>query len=186
MKYVRGQPSRSLRRKRKPAYRRKTRCHGGEENATQAGGQRFAACQLPHWPPVRPRMHERQLPARRPSAPRRLKTISGLIRQAGANDVSPGAAIYRQNCAACHDNNEATRAPTRESLAKHELPRHELCPDRRKNEDSGRRTHRNTAIRAHQLPDGPRRKYVGGLGQEHDVRGRTWRRLRRQRCRQRR
>ena len=30
--------------------------------------------------------------------------------------VHPGEAVYKQSCAACHDNAEATRAPSRDNL----------------------------------------------------------------------
>ncbi len=50
------------------------------------------------------------------AAPSPPAKTSSPVTQVAMGASSPGEAIYKQHCAACHDNNEATRAPTRESL----------------------------------------------------------------------
>src|SRR5690606_16811967 len=38
------------------------------------------------------------------------------LQQVSATGVHPGEAVYKQACATCHDNAEATRSPSRENL----------------------------------------------------------------------
>lgn len=49
-----------------------------------------------------------------PQAPRVSRALEVL---ASTNGPHPGEAVYKANCAACHDNGEAMRAPTKQTLA---------------------------------------------------------------------
>ena len=43
-------------------------------------------------------------------------SASPPVTQVAATSVHPGERVYKQSCAACHDNTETTRAPSRENL----------------------------------------------------------------------
>ncbi len=67
-----------------------------------------ASCQTPTEPgAAAPAVAQVAAPAATPSAP---------VQQVAATGVHPGEAVYKQACATCHDNAEATRSPTRENL----------------------------------------------------------------------
>lgn len=50
-------------------------------------------------------------PVTAPPAP-----VAPPVTQVAATSAHPGEAVYKQSCAACHDNTETTRAPSRENL----------------------------------------------------------------------
>jgi polyvinyl alcohol dehydrogenase (cytochrome) len=84
--------------------------HAGIALASAALLAALAACQSPG-PRSAPAAAAAATAQEAPPAPKDIVPTS-----AAARGPHPGEAVYKQNCAACHDNPEATRSPSLDSL----------------------------------------------------------------------
>src|SRR5690606_17915688 len=70
----------------------------------------LAACQTPSADAVS------AAPETAPASTAAAAPAATNLQQVSAPDVHPGEAVYKQACATCHDNAEATRSPSRDNL----------------------------------------------------------------------